>query len=104
MNLDVKWIDIYIMNSSVKSDNEWKVGDIIYRIVLKSGYIEPYEIQRLHRNYCNVLVADIIGLFNGFSFPMCISDDKNRIVEFTDVIYGSDIDKLYNIYLRKRAE
>lgn len=79
----------------------WQVGDIIYCIDKSDGFIEPYQVICKYDFHFNIAAFSIESLLDGNCKQIILDEDKSRIIDFPEKMYGFDIDKLYDEYAKE---
>lgn len=85
-------------------DNNWYIGDIVYRLDKSNGFIEPYEIIVILRDNILYDYASLIieSLLSGILLHVIFDKDKYKIIDLSRAMYGFDINKLYDKYIESK--
>ena len=89
------------MNFMSQLDNKWKIGDIIYCIDKSNGFIEPYQIIYNYNFNSDIPTFRIESLLDGNRRRIILEKTKSIILDCPERMYGFDIDKLYDEYVKE---
>lgn len=96
--------DIEFTSFMSQLDNNWHIGDIVYRLDKSNGFIEPYEIIAIFNDYVSYYYASLIieSLLSGILLHVILDKDKYKIIACSTAMYGFDINKLYDKYIESK--
>lgn len=96
--------DIEFTSFMSQLDNNWYIGDIVYRLDKSNGFIEPYEIIVILRDNILYDYASLIieSLLSGILLHVIFDKDKYKIIDLSRAMYGFDINKLYDKYIESK--
>lgn len=82
-------------------DNNWYVGDIVYRLDKSNGFIEPYKIisKYIIDNYAELIIE---SLLDDTLIYAILDKDKYKIIVCSTAMYGFDINILYDKYIESK--
>lgn len=85
-------------------DNNWYIGDIVYRLDKSNGFIEPYKIIAILKNNILYDYASLIieSLLSDILVHVIFDKDKYKIIDLSRAMYGFDINKLYDKYIESK--
>lgn len=80
--------DIEFTSFMSQLDNNWYIGDIVYRLDKSDGFIEPYEIIAIFNDYVSYDYASLIieSLLSGILLHVILDKDKYKIIDLSRAI------------------